>query len=100
MKNPNIVPPHYQQQQTQVCLRDSGAVGGSAFANYFGPMIGRTSAEGCCSSCRIVLCAATKLRADFISSPVLKFRSKRGKLLLEISNRREWPRRNRLLVPQ
>ena len=35
--------------------------------------------------------AGTKVCANLISSPVLRLRSKRGKLLLEISSRRVWP---------
>src|SRR5580692_4085720 len=66
--------------------------------NYFHGITGSISAEGCCTSWRIVLVAATEVRPNLISSPVLRLRSKRGKLLLEISRRSEWPRRKTLLV--
>src|SRR6516225_9014381 len=64
--------------------------------DYLGGMTGSTRAEGCCASWRIVLLAVTKVCANRISSPVLRLRSKRVKLLLEISRRSEWPRRKTL----
>src|ERR1043166_6553569 len=73
---------------------------GSIIQNYFDGMMGSTSVEGCCASCRIVLVAETKLWANFISSPVFRLRSKRGKLLLEISRRNVCPFRKTLLVAQ
>src|ERR1700756_3665197 len=69
------------------------------FSNYFAGMTGSIRADGCWESCKMVLAAETKCRADLISSPVFRLRSNRGKLLLEISRRSECPRRNTLLVP-
>src|SRR5947207_10253053 len=79
----------------------AGLLAGHPFApDYFAGITGSTRAEGCCASCRMVLLALTKVCANLMSSPVLKLRSKRGKLLLEISTRSEWPRKNTLLVAQ
>ena len=44
--------------------------------------------------------AETEVRAYLIGSPVFRLRSKRGKLLLEISRRNVWPFRKTLLVAQ
>jgi hypothetical protein len=59
---------------------------------------GKTTAEGCSESCRIEFVAVTKPDPAFpdsplpkICCPVFKFRSNRGKLLLEISNRKRAP---------
>src|SRR5579862_210012 len=48
---------------------------------------GKTKAEGCLASCRMVLAAFTIRIPLLCSSPVFKFRSKRGKFELEISSR-------------
>src|SRR5450631_4525204 len=67
-------------------------------ANY--GTTGRTRAEGCAASCRMVLVALAHLAEVAAGSPVFRLRSKRGKLLLEISRRRRCPARKTLLVAQ
>jgi len=69
-------------------------------------MMRSTNAEGAAPTQRGLgvvenhIAAAHDVRANLISSPELRLRSKRGKLLLAISRRIEWPRRNTLLVAQ
>ena len=57
---------------------------------------GRISRDGCCASCRIACAARRTAPSSPNTPPVLGLRSKRGKLLLEISSRMRWPARNRL----
>src|SRR3954466_4026451 len=67
---------------------------------YRAGTIGRISADGCSASWRILFVAGTCREALPFSSPVLRFRSNRGKLLLDTSSRSTCPLRNTLLVDQ
>src|SRR6516225_9865111 len=59
---------------------------------------GRIRAEGWVLSWKMVFVAVTHAAEFAASSPVLRLRSNRGKLLLESSSRRRWPARKTLLV--
>src|SRR5215469_18264398 len=61
---------------------------------------GSISAEGWVLSWKMVFVAVTHVAECAPSSPVLRLRSKRGKLLLETSSRSRWPVRKTLLVAQ
>src|ERR1051326_1922177 len=74
--------------------------------NYSGGTRGKINADGCSASCRMILVAETKPAPSFAYStlfegkanPVFRFRSNRGKLLLEISSRNTCPFLKTLLV--
>src|SRR5689334_19482067 len=53
---------------------------------------GRTMCDACWASANTVFSATCHRLLSFSGSPVFGFTSKRGKLLLEISNRILWPR--------